>query len=251
MLVKSFEILEAFREHPHGLSYAEVVKLHPRFSRVSIFRVLCSLEGLSYLERSHNSSRYVLGAKFVELGRIAESRIDLLEIAIPYMEELLKKFNENINLARVQNFELIYLKTMESPQPLRVHEMANRRVALYCSALGKAIFAYMHKDGIAEFLRSTVLHKLTYNTIDNKSELRRELRRIKTQGYAIDNEENLEGVVCIAVPILDGAAAPIAAMSISGPSTRMRAEPMKRMKEALRAACESISARCRVTKMSA
>lgn len=243
MLVKGLEILDAFREHPKGLTYSEVVKIYPQYSRVSIFRILCSFAQHSYLERTRGSNRFVLGAKFMELGRIAEERIDLLPLSTPYMEELRSKFNENVNLGKVENFELIYLKSLESAHALRVIEMPNRRVAVYCSALGKAILAHLGDEQIDEYLRVTPLKMLTRTTIVRGAELRRELKRIRQQGYAVDNEENLEGVICVGVPIFDGDNHPLAALSVSGPSLRMRAERRLPMIGALQKACRNISAK--------
>jgi len=187
----------------------------------------------------------VLGAKFMELGRIAEERIDLLPLASPYMEDLLSKFNENVNLGKVENFELIYLKTLESTHALRVHEMPNRRVAVYCSALGKAILAHLGDGQIDDYLRVTPLKRLTRSTVVRVAELRRELKRIREQGYAVDDEENLEGVICVGVPIFDGDNHPVAALSFSGPSLRMRAKRRLPLIAALQKVCRNISAKYR------
>ncbi len=243
MLVKSFELLEAFREHPEGLTYPELVRLYPQFSRVSIFRILCSLERTLYLERAHNTNRYVLGAKFIELGRIAESRLGLLEVALPHMEKLLSQFNENVNLGTVQNFELVYFKTLESGHVLRVHEMPNRRIAVHCSALGKAVLAHLGEEAVQQYLRTTPLTRLTPTTISSVAEFHRELKAIRERGYAIDNEENLQGVRCVAVPILDGQGRPMAGLSISGPSTRMADDRLVEMAGAMKQACAAVKAR--------
>lgn len=243
MLMKSFELLEAFREHPHGLTYPELLRLYPQLSRVSIFRVLCSLEQTSYLERIHNTNRYVLGAKFIELGKIAESRLDLLQVALPFMEELLERFNENVNLGAVRNLELVYFKTLETAHPLRVHEMPNRRSAVYCSSLGKAVLAFAGDDAIAQYLRMTPLLRLTANTITDAGAFRRELRAIRERGHALDNEENLEGVRCVAAPILNAQGRARAGLSLSGPVTRMTDDRLADMIPALKQACAAIRAR--------
>ncbi len=244
MLLKSFELLEAFREHPNGLTYSELIRLYPKISKVSIFRILCSLEQIGYLETAPETNRYVLGAKFVELGRLAERRLDLLYVATPMLQGLLEKFNENVNLISIKNFELVYLKTLESTHPLRVQEMPNRRNAVYCSAAGKAILAFMEKDQIAHYLETTELVPLTRSTITRPDELRKELEAIRRQGYAMDNEENLSGVRCVAAPIINAKGLPIAAVSISGPSTRITAKQAPQMARVIKGTCDEISARC-------
>ena len=241
MLEKSFQILEAFREHRDGLAFTDIASLYPGFSRSSVFRMLCTLEGLSYLEKLHNDNRYVLGAKFVELGRIAESRLSLLHVAIPFLEVLQKQFNENVNLAIVQNRELLYLHTLESTQPVRVYERPNRRMAVYCSAIGKAILAYLPNGEIENYLQTTRLVPLTPTTITRVSEFRRELQLIRSRGFAIDNEENAEGVICVGVPILNEQSAPVGGISLSGPSLRMDSKRVPVLGDALKNAAGKIA----------
>jgi DNA-binding IclR family transcriptional regulator len=196
--------------------------------------MLCTFERLSYLEKLHNDNRYVLGAKFVELGRIAQSRLSLLHVAIPYLEVLQEQFNENVNLALIQNGELLYLHTLESTQPVRVYERPNRRMAVYCSAIGKAILAYMRNTDIDSYLQTTRLVPLTATTITRVSEFRRELQSIRSRGFAIDNEENSEGVICVGVPVLDDQSRPVGGISLSGPSLRMEPKRITELGEELK-----------------
>ena len=243
MLAKSIQILERFRENPDGLTYSELTTLCPNFSRVSIFRVLCSLERFGYLEKIPDNNRYVVGAKFVEFGRIAESRLGLLQVAIPHLETLRKKYNESISLCTVRNRELVYFATVESTHPLRVGR-PDRRAAVYCSAVGKAILAHLPKGDVDRYVETTALVGITPNTITNKTELRRELQRINSRAYAVDNEENLEGVVCVGVPILNVDKIAVAGISMSGPSVRMPPERIVLAAADLLSAAKAISDRC-------
>jgi DNA-binding IclR family transcriptional regulator len=242
MLAKSFQILERFRENPDGVTYSELTTLCPNFSRVSIFRVLCSLERFGYLEKLPDNNRYVLGAKLVEFGRIAESRLELLQVASPHLQKLLKKYNESISLCTVKNRELVYFTTLESSHPLRVGR-PDRRAAVYCSAVGKAILAHLPKGNIDRYLETTTLVGLTPNTITTKTELRRELQQINSRAYAVDNEENLVGVVCVGVAILNVDKIPVAGISMSGPSVRMPPERIVLAAADLKSAAKAISDR--------
>ncbi len=241
MLIKAFELLEAFREHPNGLTHANLEKLYPNVSRVSIFRILRSLESLSYLEKSDDSGRFVLGPKFVELGQLAERRLELVEVAKPHMQEMLIRFNENVNLGKLQDFELIYLKTLESSQPLRVADLPNRRNAIYCSAIGKSILAHMGDENIEEYLRLTELTRFTAYTITTRDGFRRELEQVRKLGYALDNQENVEGVRCIGIPLFGETGEPLASFSFTGPSTRMTDAKLALLLEAMQKARASIT----------
>jgi IclR family KDG regulon transcriptional repressor len=245
MLMKAFDLLEAFREHPNGLTHAELEKLYPNVSRVSIFRILRSLESLSYLDKSEETGRFALGPKFVQLGQLAERRLELVDLAKPHMQEMLERFNENVNLGKLQNFELIYLKILESSQPLRVGVLPNRRNAIYCSATGKAILAHMGEDSVDEYLRLTKLSAFTKNTITTHDGFRRELEKVRKQGFAVDDQENVEGVRCIGIPLFDEGGHPIASMSFTGPSARMTDAKFKLLLDALRKARDRMTVRRR------
>lgn len=221
MLLKAFEILEAFRERRDGLTYMELVERYPRISKVSIYRILCSLEALGYLLKDDRSGKYELGTKFIELGKITEKRQDILRIALPYMERVLRKFGENVNLVKIESGELIYFATLEGNHPLRVTEMPSRRLAIHCSAVGKAILARLPEAEREETIGNLTLARLTPNTITSRRLLRQELEGIRVKGFALDNEENLIGVRCVGVPVVNAEGYPVAAMSVTGPTLRI------------------------------
>ncbi|MEN6625554.1 MAG: IclR family transcriptional regulator [Candidatus Sumerlaeia bacterium] len=220
MIMKTFEVLEVFRERPRGLTYMELVERYPRISRVSLYRILCSLDKLGYLRKDERTNRYELGTKFIELGRITEARQDVVRIAHPYMERVLSQFGETVNLARIQGKELVYLSIMEGWHPLRLFEIPNRQQAIYCSGVGKVILAYMTDEQREEMLDKVELKPLTANTITDKARLMEELDSIRLRGFSEDHEENIIGVSCVAAPILNGQGRCLAGMSVTGPTAR-------------------------------
>ncbi len=220
MILKTFEVLEVFRERPRGLTYMELVEYYPHISRVSLYRILCSLEKLGYLRKDEHTSRYELGAKFIELGRITEQRQDIVRIARPYMERILEEFGENVNLARISDGELVYLTIMEGSHPLRLIETPGRRQALYSSALGKAILAWMDEPERERIIARLKWHSMTPQTIAGPDQLRADLELIRQRGWALDCDENLIGVSCAGAAIRNADGRPIAAISVTGPSAR-------------------------------
>ncbi|MCE5231368.1 IclR family transcriptional regulator [bacterium] len=220
MIMKTFEVLEVFRERPRGLTYMELVERYPRISRVSLYRILCSLDKLGYLRKDERTNRYELGTKFIELGRITEARQDIVRIAHPFMEKVLNQFGETVNLARIQSKELVYLSILEGWHPLRLFEIPNRQQAIYCSGVGKAIMAFMTDEQRDELLDKMELKPLTANTITDKKRLLEELESIRVSGFSEDHDENIIGVSCVAVPILNGQGRAIAGMSVTGPTAR-------------------------------
>lgn len=218
--MRTFDVLEAFRERPKGLSYKEVLARFPKIPSASVYRILCSLEASGYL-RKDMTGRYQLGVKFIEMGHLTEKRQDVIGNALPYMEQLLAEFGENVNLIKVQGQDLVYLNTLEGQQSLRVAEMPNRRQCVHSSASGKVLLAHMFPDEFEECLSQMQLVRLTKNTITRQSLLLEELDKIRRQRYAVDAEENILGVSCVASVILTSKREPVAAMSISAPSFRL------------------------------
>lgn len=241
MIIKTFEVLEVFRERPRGLTYMELVERYPRISRVSLYRILCSLDKLGYLRKDERTNRYELGAKFIELGRITEARQDIVRIAHPYMERILNQFGETVNLARIQSKELVYLSILEGWHPLRLFEITNRQQAIYCSGIGKAIMAHMTDEQREEMLEKIELKPLTAHTITDKQKLIEELDLIRARGYSEDNEENIIGVSCVAAPILNGQGRCIAGMSVTGPTARNTPAKLIEIGEFLKSVTQELS----------
>jgi DNA-binding IclR family transcriptional regulator len=221
MIVKTFDIVERLREHPDGLTYMELVEKNPRIPKISIYRILCSLEVLGYLEKDPVSSKYCLGAKFIELGRVTENRLDLIRVTKPFMQKLCQKYGENVNLVKLVDGEYVRLAQVEGTHPLRVMEMTSRYDDVYSSAATKIILAFLPEDQCRAVVDMLHFKKLTPTTITSKKAFFRELEESRIKGYAIDNEENLIGVRCIGAAIRDHDGYPLAGISISGPTSRI------------------------------
>ncbi len=221
MLMKAFGVLEVFREHPEGLTYPELLLRLPKMSKASVYRILCSLEASGYMYKDPRTSLFHLGAKFIELGRITERRQDVLVRLAPYIQALVERFGETLNVARIENGELVYLKTVEGNHPVRVSALSSRRTAVYSSSVGKAILAGLPVGEQDAMIDQMTFEKLTQYTISTKRDFRSELALTAKRGYALDKEENLLGVRCVGVAVHDLEGRPVAAISITGPASRL------------------------------
>lgn len=221
MVMKALEILDAFRDHPEGLTYSELLALMPEVSKVSVYRILCSLVASGYMYKDARSNLFQLGAKFLELGRITERGQDLLVLLRPKIEALLEKFGETINVVRIENGELINVSTLEGRHALRVAALSNRSNILYSSAAGKAILAAFPADEQSATIDGIRFERLTPNTVATKRELRSDLASILKRGYALDREENLLNVRSVAIAVRNAEGYPIAAVDVTGPAFRL------------------------------
>lgn len=224
MILKTFEVLERFREKPEGLTYTDLIDRNPDIPKISIYRILCSLEYLGYLQKDPHSNKFELGAKFIELGRITEKQQDIVRITRPYMEKLCQEYGENVNLVKLEGAEFVRLNLIEGSHPLRVMEYTSRSDDVYSSATTKTILALYSEEDKRQVVESLQFKQLTPHTISSKRAFYEELTKVAQIGYAVDDEENLLGVRCVSAPLRDHNGYPLAAISVTGPSFRITPE---------------------------
>jgi len=187
-------------------------------------RVLETLRQLGFVEQDPKTHVYHLGYRLFELGTIVARQRGFASIARPYLEELAKFTGETTKLAIANQGELLYLDVVESSQMLRISEQVGTRAPLHCTAMGKALLAFGPPTLLEQVLASQSLLQFTPQTITTAVELRRAIALVRSDGYAIDNEEFIEGSRGLAAPIIGTDGTAEAAISIAGPSVRLPLE---------------------------
>jgi len=236
---RTFDILELLRDTDRPLSLGDISR---RLGMVksSGFRLLRTLEHRGYVERIGDDGRYHLGPELMTLMRGPAGHRRLMETALRHMQHLLAQFGETVNLGILRAGEVFYLEILESPHAFRMTARVGARSPVHSTALGKAIAAYLPEDEVRPALRARRFPALTSRTITSPAAWRRELTRIRVRGMAEDNGETEPEASCIAAPILDAGGRPVGAISISGPTSRIRVlKP--RAARALVAGCQAIS----------
>jgi IclR family acetate operon transcriptional repressor len=187
----------------------------------SVFRYLVTLEGHGYVQKSRNGDEYNLGIKLIELGHVAGRQFTVYEIALPFMRQLVEEFGETVNLAILEEGQVVYLEILEGTHSIRMAARPGQRDFAHSTAIGKAILAHSPPSEVADIVKQHGLPTLTPATITSLEGLRAELQHITQTGYSVDNIENELGVRCVAAPIFNHHATPIAAISVSGPADRI------------------------------
>ena len=204
-------------------------------------RYLATLLELNLAERN-DTDRFRLGTKVIELAGSFLASSDIRKESEPILEEMAKKTGETVHLAVPSGSEVVYIAKVESRHTLGMFSHIGTRLPMHCTALGKSILAFSRPDLIQTVL-SEPLQSRTPNTITSNEALREELVLIRSQGFAVDNEENEVGICCVGAPILNYTGKAIAAMSISGPSDRMDKERCIQLGPVLQEAVLNISKR--------
>jgi IclR family acetate operon transcriptional repressor len=204
-----------------GISLAELSSLI-KMPKSSTHRYLVTLQELGLAERK-DGDRFCLGAKVIEIAGIFLAKSDLRNESLVVMNELAEKTGETIHLAVPSGREVVYISKIESPHALGLSSHIGSRLPMYCTSLGKAILAFSNPE-LLEAVLSDKLEARTSQTKLSPAALRAELVIVRSQGFALDDEENEPGIRCVGAPVLDYSGKAIAAISISGPCERITLE---------------------------
>jgi DNA-binding IclR family transcriptional regulator len=238
VLEKTMRVLEAFHGE-HEVALGELAA-RTRLVKSSVFRILFTLERLGYIEKG-NGGRYSVTARFGRLAGSQQPAFDLSTLAAPFMAQLVQRFQETINLGVVEGGEVLYIHVIECSHPFRLAAHAGMRSPVHSTALGKCLLCRLPRSEVETILKTHPLRPLTPRTIREASAFYRELERVRARGYAIDNEEDSRGARCIAAPILDSEVRVCAALSLSGPATRVKPARDAEIAKAVMEACKRIS----------
>ena len=236
---KVLRILEALDGSPAGLQLREIA-LQTGINKSTAYRFLAHLEKEDYLFRD-NGGAYIVAPKLARLGSGISYHATLRKVSNPVLTSIAQSTTETVNLGVLDGNEILYLDVMESTHSFRMVSKPGMRRPLSCTALGKAILAFLPADQQEEILPTLTFERFTQYTISNLPRLRRELGRIAQQGYALDNQETNLGAVCVAAPILDESGKVAAAISVSGPVTRIGRERCQAFAVAVRKGARQIS----------
>lgn len=146
----------------------------------------------------------------------------LTAAARPYLEKLRKEFNETVNLAVLEDGQIVYVEMLESSRPFRMTASVGSTVPLNATALGKAMGAFLADEELEALMQTCTWNRYTPHTIVSRAKWRAALEQVRKNGYAYDDEEAEAGASCVAVPILNQERRAIAGISVSAPTGRIR-----------------------------
>ncbi len=240
-VLKVFGILQALGEEQE----VGITDLSQRvlMSKSTVYRFLQTMKSLGYVSQESDSEKYSLTLKLFELGAKSLPNADLVRIADIQMRELSKLTKETIHLGSFDEDSIIYIHKIDSMYSLRMYSRVGRRNPLHTTAIGKVLLAWMDKNDVREILERIEFIKITSNTVESKDKLISQLAAIHQQGYGEDNEEQEEGIRCIAVPVFDRFGFVIAGLSLSFPTIRFSEDKKDEYVDMLHKSARAISER--------
>ena len=233
-------MLEAVAEQPDGLSNAEISR-KLQIPKSSASYILRTLETLNYVNRDPETGKYRVGLKILSLSRGALSGIDVREVALPIMRHLVEKTNLTCHLAILDGPDAVYIEKVEPTGFLRVDTWVGRRMKVHATSVGKALAAHIPQEKLEHIISQSGMEKRTSKTITTLPRLLKELEKVRTQGYAVDDEENNMGARCLGAPVFNQQGMIEAAVGLSGTINQVNSQTMPRILEALKDAARHVS----------
>ena len=240
-LLKALDILEVFRTVGPRLPLFEISERLglPKSTAHNILRTLASR---GYIERLDND-QYALGPALIPLARAVRLNVELRDCAAAILRELADDAGCTVYLVAPDHDRALYIFAVESAQRLLARTSVGMREPLYCTAVGKAILAFMPAEQAEAVIDSIELSPFTEATITDPDTLRKEIAEVRSRGYAVDCSEHEPGIYCVGAPIFNAAGVLIAACSVSGPDPDIVGKRCPELSVQIMSTAEEISRR--------
>lgn len=225
-VVKALQLLDYFTEGKTDLSLSDISE-RSGLPKPTAYRLLSSLEYMGFLTKNKLSDqdvRYRLGLKLLELSGIVADQIELRKVAQPLMKKLQADINKTVHLVVREGNEAVYVEKVESNHALRLYTRVGRRSELSLGSGPKLLLAYMAKQEQEKVISHINFHRFTENTIVDREELLKRIEEIRSNGFSISYGEQDVGTVGISYPVYNREGNVVAALSVSGPVTRLSGE---------------------------
>lgn len=238
---RALSILDYLSTHAdeRGLTLAKLAQ-GTQINKSTLLRLLAALGEFGLVTKASETERYRLGVKVLQWSSAYLANMQLSTVAAPYLRQLMEASGETAHLAEVDDYQIVYLDKVESLRSMRLVSRIGGHNPLYCTAAGKALLASLPAAVFNEVVRRGLTPRAG-NTLTTPEALQEDLARIRSRGYAIDNEENEPGVRCLGAAIFNHSGSPVAAISVSGPITRLTPDRFDELGQLVKHMAEEIS----------
>jgi DNA-binding IclR family transcriptional regulator len=230
---RTLEVLEVLANSPNRRALGELAR-ELSIPKSSLHGILRTMVQRGWVEADSTGTRFGLGVRALQVGAAYLDADSAVGLVAGVLDGLAAEFGETVHLGRLDGPYVVYLAKRESVHPLRLFSAIGRRLPAHATALGKVLLAERSEAELDAILPDP-LPTLTPHTINDRSVLGADLATVREQGYAVDHEENTDGIACFAVAVPYRAPA-TDAISISVPVARFRPGTAESMAAALRRA---------------
>src|SRR6187200_724528 len=230
---RALSIIEVLAEDDEGDRLTDLA-VRTGLSTSTVHRLLATLEKRRFVQFDRTESKWHVGAQSFEVGATFTRRRNFTAQAMPYLRKLRDQTRETANLAVVDDESIIVLTRAESREIMRSLTKVGGRVAMVASGVGKAVLATWSDEDVNAIIHHHGMPRLTEKSVVRPGDLFKELEKIRRQGFAIDDEEACMGLRCIAAVVYNDCAEPLAAISVSGMTSRLTDERLPQLGQTVR-----------------
>ena len=207
----------------------------------TVYRALVTLQGHAMVELEEPGQVWHIGPGAFRIGSTFLRRTKVVERARGPMDQLMRDSGETANLGVEVGDEVLFLSQVETYQAIRAFFPPGTKAPMHVSGIGKALLAWYPEGRVKAILAARGLERFTSLTNTSESALLRDLARARERGFAIDDQERADGMRCVAAPIFNAHAEPVAGLSVSGPAFRMGLSEAIRLGTLVRTAADRVT----------
>jgi IclR family KDG regulon transcriptional repressor len=237
---RALDLIEQLSQSPKPMGLTELSK-SVELSKSTVSRLLATLQSRGYVEKVEPNGKYTLGPKLISLVSCHIGSLELQTEARPYLSLLASDLNLTTHLGILDGNEVIYIEKLDRFPTKQLYSQIGYRVPAYCSSLGKCLLARYSGEELERIMGGTRFQTYTARTIPTLEALKEQLRRIRDQGWAMDDQEYTVGHMCVGAPIYDYRGEIIAAVSASGTSAVLTPEYLPVVIEEVKQTARQIS----------
>lgn len=234
-----FDIIEQLAASNSPMSLSEIAK-GTNMSKSTVHRLLSSMCARRYVEKDSDNA-YSIGYKLMETVSLHINSLELLTEAKPFLSTLMRDLHLTAHMGILDGCDVVYLEKLDIYPNTRLYTQVGFRSPAYCSSMGKCLLSCLSGDELEEALYGCDFKRYTPNTITDLRELKRYLRVVRRQGWAMDNEEYQLGHRCVGAPVYDYRGTPVAAISASGSIAQLSDKNLESVIQEVKQAAESLS----------
>ncbi len=201
-LAKGLKILESFTLDSLRLSLSEISRM-TETPKASTHRILKTLTDLNYLKYDARSREYYLGPRVLQLGYSVMQSMEIREIVRPYLEELSRECRKTVNFAILDDTEMVYVERIRAPDIHYFNIMVGSRIPIYNTAMGRAVIAFLDEKKLNVILDKLQADEKAIPFVEDRGKLRQRLEGVRENGYSTADDEYMDGLKALAVPIFN------------------------------------------------
>ena len=219
-LDRALRVMELLSDHPQGLTMSEIAD-SLKIPKNSAFRITATMEYRGFLERNPSTKAYCLTNKMTNISYSTIAEKSLVESAWTSMQSLRDQCMETILFGTLIGHKGVVLEQAPSSHNFKFTVDIGTQFDLHTAAPGKAILAHLSDSESNKLIKKMTFQKFTEKTITSAEEYKEHLKKVKSLGYGIDCDEEREGMRCIAAAVFNEKKYPVAAIWLTGPSSRI------------------------------